>query len=72
MKYAIITVINGIFAVASEHGDNLQGAIVAFHDRCKILWNAEDVISAQVKLVDEHLEVVMGKSENIGHEVTEE
>ena len=68
MKYAIINAVNGNFSVASEHGDNKQAAIVAFHERCKNLWNASDVATAKVKLVDENLDVVDGKQEYIVHE----
>ena len=71
MKYAITNVVNGNFTVASEHGGNKQQAIVAFHNRCAALWNAEDVITATVKLVDENLDAVEGKQEFIFHEQPE-
>lgn len=67
MKYAIIDVVNGTFKVRTEHGENKQAALVAFHDRCKVLWNAPDVITAMVKLVDENLDTVDGKMEYITH-----
>lgn len=68
MKYAIVQCVNGNFSIVSEYTDNLEGAIVRFHQVCANLWNAQDVRTAQVKLVNEYLEVVMGKSENIGHD----
>ena len=71
-KYAVIQCSNGSFAVVSEHGSNRQAAIVAFHDRCKILWNAPDVVSATVKIVDQYLACVDGKSETITHVVEQE
>lgn len=67
MRYAIIDVVNGTFNVRTEHGENKQAALVAFHDRCKVLWNAPDVITAMVKLVDENLDTVDGKMEYITH-----
>lgn len=67
MKYAIIKTVNGTFAVASEHGDNLQSAKVAFHNECRNLWNAADVITAEVMIVDEQLDCVEGYKEFIAH-----
>lgn len=72
MKYALAQVSNGNFSIVSEHGTNKQSAFVAFHDRCKILWNAPDVVSAVVAVVDENLDVVEGKKEYISHEVQTE
>ena len=69
MKYTLIQVSNGSFSVVSEHGTNKQAAFVAFHDRAKILWNAPDVVTATVAVVDENLDVVEGKKEYIVHEV---
>ncbi len=67
MKYAIIEVTNGNFNVKSEHGENLQAAKVAFHDRFRVLWNDNATLSAQVKIVDEQLDCVEGYSERIYH-----
>ena len=71
MNYAITNVVNGNFTVSSEHGEDKQAAIVAFHNRCAVLWNAQDVITATVKLVDENLDAVDGKKEFIYHEQPE-
>jgi hypothetical protein len=71
MKYALIQCVNGNFSIVSEHGENLQAARVAFHDRCKILWNASDVITATVAIIDSNLTYVDGRIEVITHEVTE-
>ena len=68
MKYSLIQCSNGSFSVVSEHGENKQAAIVAFHDRCKILWNASDVKTACVSVMDENLDVVDGKVEYIKHD----
>ena len=66
MKYALIQCVNGNFSIVSEHG-SLQAARVAFHDRCKILWNASDVIEGFVAIVDSSLAYVDGKIEVITH-----
>lgn len=71
MKYALIQCVNGSFSIVSEHGENLQAARVAFHDRCKILWNASDVITATVAIIDSNLTYVDGRIEVITHEATE-
>lgn len=69
MKYAIIKVVNGSFAIVSEHSD-LNSAKVKYHDTCKILWNAQDVIKAQVMIMDEDGGILYGYSETITHEQT--
>lgn len=67
-KYSLVNCVNGNFAVVSEHTDK-QAAIVAFHQRCATLWNAPDVITAVLNLVDENLYVVDGRyTETITHE----
>lgn len=71
MKYALIQCVNGNFSIVSEHGENLQAARVAFHDRCKILWNASDVITATVAIIDSNLTYVDGRIEVITHETEE-
>lgn len=68
MKYAIIECVNGNFSVKVET-DNLQTAKVQFHDRCKVLWNANDVITATVQIVDENQNLMAGYKEYITHEV---
>lgn len=70
-KYALIQCVNGNFSIVSEHGENLQAARVAFHDRCKILWNASDVITATVAIIDSNLTYVDGRVEVITHETEE-
>ncbi len=72
MKYALIQCVNGAFSIVSEHGENLQAARVAFHDRCKILWNASDVIEGYVAIIDSNLSYVDGRIERITHEVVAE
>lgn len=71
MKYAVISTINGVFKIEAEYDNNLQGAIVFFHQKCAMLWNASDVLTAKVEVVDESLAVVDGHSEVIIHPVVE-
>ena len=69
--YAILKAINGNFTVDSEFSE-LQPAKVMFHGVCQTLWNASDVITAKVMIVDEQLNCVEGYKEFIHHEQTEE
>lgn len=69
MKYAVIKVVKGNFAIVSEHSD-LNLAKVKYHDTCKVLWNAQDVIKAQVMIMDEDGGILYGYSETITHEQT--
>ena len=67
MKYAIINCVNGNFSIVAEGIETEQSARVQFHDRCKILWNAQDVITAEVAVVDEQLDVYQGLKEFVHH-----
>lgn len=62
MKYAVISVSNGNFSIASEWSDP-EKAIVNFHTVCTTLWNAEDVNRACVAIVDEKM--IIHKIEHI-------
>jgi hypothetical protein len=68
MKYAIIKVINGNYSVHAEGITDVSAAKVLFHGLCQTLWNAPDVISAYVMIVDEQLDVVEGYKEYIHHD----
>ena len=68
MKYAIIKVINGNYFVHSEGITDLASAKVDYHGLCQTLWNAEDVITGEVMIVDENLDCVEGYKERITHE----
>ena len=59
-KYALVQCVNGNFSVVSEHS-NKDAGIVAFHNTSKNLWNASDVITARLNLVDENYYVVEGR-----------
>lgn len=67
MKYAIIKVINGNYSVHAEGITVLSNAKTQFHGLCQTLWNAPDVISATVKIVDENLDCVEDYRECITH-----
>ena len=70
-KYYIIQSSNGNMSIVSEW-DDLTKAIVAFHDRAKVLWNAQDVIEGYVEIVySANLNVVDGYKEYITHPQTE-
>ncbi len=71
MKYAIVKSSNGAFTIDSEWSD-LTKAKVQFHTVCQTLWNAPDVVTAKVMIVDEQLNCVEGYREFIRHEQTEE
>ena len=71
MIYAIIKCINGNYAVHAEGIADLNSAKVQFHGLCQTLWNAPDVVTATVKIVDEGLESVDFYKEIITHEQPE-
>lgn len=70
MKYAIIKVINGTYSVHAEGFTDVAFAKVSYHGLCQTLWNAPDVITAEVAIVDENLDAVEGYKEYIRHEPT--
>jgi hypothetical protein len=66
MKYYVIQSSNENVSIVSEWSD-LNSAIVAYHDRCNILWNAKDVVTGIVTLVDSNLLTVGMYRETISH-----
>ena len=68
MKYAIIKVSNGNYEVYSEGITDITNAKVQFHGVCQSLWNAKDVVTASVAIVNEQLNIVDGYKEFIRHE----
>ena len=68
MKYAIINVINGNYSVHAEGFTDVASAKVNYHGLCQTLWNAPDVLTAEVAIVDEQLDIVEGYKEYIHHE----
>lgn len=71
MKYAIIKCINGNYAVHAEGITSISSAKTTFHGLCQTLWNAPDVLTAEVMIVDENLDCVEGYREFITHEPVE-
>ena len=72
MKYAIIKCINGNYSVHAEGITDVSSAKTQFHGLCQMLWNAHDVITATVKIVDENLDNVEGYRDFIAHPVEEQ
>lgn len=68
MKLALVNCVNGNFSIVAEGIISEQAARVQFHERCKILWNASDVIKGEVAVLDEQLDVYQGLKELIRHE----
>ena len=72
MKYAIIKVINGNYFIHAEGITSMESAKAQFHGLCQTLWNAPDVLTACVKIVDEQLDTVEGCWETIRHPVVQQ
>ena len=72
MKLAIVKVINGNYFIHAEGITDIAAAKVQYHGLCQTLWNAPDVITAYVMIVDEQLDVVEGYKEFIHHETAPE
>ena len=70
MIYSILKCINGNYSVHAEGITEVANAKVAFHGLCQTLWNAPDVITAEVAIVDENLDAVEGYKEYIHHDPT--
>jgi len=68
MKLAIIKCINGNYFIHAEGITDPSSAKIQFHGLCQTLWNAPDVITAFVMIVDEQLDVVEGYKEFIHHD----
>jgi hypothetical protein len=66
--FAVVSVVNGNFKVESEWSeDKLDQARMAFHEKCRVLWNAPDVITAVVRLVDRNFLTFTNYVEEISH-----
>lgn len=66
MNYALVKVSNGSYEIVSETTD-INSAKVQFHNTAAALWNAPDVNTACIMIVDENLDVVQGFKEFISH-----
>ena len=67
MKYAVIKCVNGSYEIYSEGWMDVSKAKVNYHGLCQTLWNAKDVVTAEVMIVDENLNCVDGCREFISH-----
>lgn len=72
MKYAIIKIINGNYFIHAEGITALESAKTQYHGLCQTLWNAPDVLTAHVAIIDEQLDAVEGYKEFIHHEAESE
>ena len=72
MKYAIVKVVNSNYFIHAEGFTDLAAAKTAYHGLCQTLWNAPDVETAEVKIMDENLDCVEGYKEFIFHKDEEE
>lgn len=68
MKYAIVKVINGNYSIHAEGITDVNNAKISFHGLCQTLWNAPDVYSAMVMIIDENLDCVERYKEFIYHD----
>ena len=68
MKYAIIKCINGNYSVHAEGFTDINAAKASFHGLCQTLWNAPDVVTGMVKIVDENLDNAEEYRDFIHHE----
>ena len=65
MKFSVLKCVNGNFSVHSEGFTDLGKAKVSFFGLCQSLWNADDVTTACVILVNENFYEVTGYHEII-------
>lgn len=68
MKFAIIKSINGNYFIHAEGITDVDNAKVQFHGLCQTLWNASDVKTATVAIVNEDFAIVENYIEHIKHE----
>lgn len=68
MKYAILKIINGNYFVHAEGITDVSAAKVQYHGLAQTLWNAQDVETAMIMIVDENLDCVEKYKEFINHE----
>ena len=64
-KFAVIKCVNGNFSVHAEGFTDLASAKTSFHGLCQMLWNADDVQTASVIIVNENFYEVTGYHEVI-------
>lgn len=67
MKYAVVKVVNGTYAIHSEGFTDIEKAKINFAQLWATLMNAPDVITASIMIVDENLDNVEGYKEFVDH-----
>lgn len=67
MKYAVVKVINGTYAIHSEGWTDIEKAKINFAQLWATLMNAEDVTTACLMIVDENLDCVENYRELVVH-----
>lgn len=72
MVFSVIKCVNGNFEIHAEGFTDLAKAKVSYHGLCQSLWNADDVITASVIIVNENFYEVTGYHEVIEKVVAEE
>ena len=65
IKYAVEAIINGNFAIHSEHGTDKNAGIMEWHAYCRALWNDAETQEATVKLIDSQGDLVENYKEFI-------
>ena len=71
MKYAVEAIVNGNFAIHSEHDTDKNAAIMEWHAYCRSLRNDASTQEATVKVIDSQGDLVGGYKEFIKPEVIE-
>ena len=64
--FSVVQNVNGANSIAAE-GLDYNEAKVNFHRICQNLWNASDVKTATVKIMDDSLNTLDGDTETIVH-----
>ena len=62
MMYAIVKIINGNYFIHAEGFTDQSSAKASFHSLCQSLWNAPDVYTACVTIIDENFDIVYGNN----------
>lgn len=64
--FSVVQNVNGANSIVAENLD-YNGAKVNFHRVCQNLWNAPDVKTATVKIMDDTLDTLEGDTETVVH-----
>ena len=66
---SLVQCVNGNYSVVAEGLAPGKQAKVNFYQKCATLWNADDVLTGEVAVLNEQLEVWDGCKEQIVHAV---